>query len=236
MKRLKAMDGKKLALIAVAVVLVIAAAVFGITRLSHKTVYISGTLEEKTLDDLYEQSALVAVGTVSGKSEAFQIQNVSGGTANFTDYYFDVSTALRGAAESETVTVRVQGGTVGNYTEVCESSPALEVGDEYLLFLYKPGRGGAYNTEGDYYYVLGQAQGCFTADSSESYVSQNGVTLTQESLTAALSDEDLEPVNVDYFREEYIANQQRNLESGFITQEEYDEMMANIDQYATIVS
>lgn len=38
-----------------------------------------------------------------------------------------------------------------------------------------------------------------------------------------------------YFREEYIANQKSNLETRFITQEEYDELIKKIDEYASIV-
>lgn len=234
--RIKSFINKRAVLSVIAVAVVIAGISLGVSKLSHKTVYISGTLVERSLDDLYEQSALVAYGTITGQSEAFQIQNVSGPIANFTDYYFRINSTLRGSAESDTVTVRVQGGTVGNYTEVYEFSPSLEADNEYLLFLYKPGRGGAYNTAGDYYYVLGLTQGSFSEDSNGNFVSESGEVISQESLISALNADDLDPVDENYFRNEYIANQQRNLENGFITQEEFDEMMENIDQYATIVN
>lgn len=203
--------------------------------LSPNTLYVSGTLAERSLDDLYEQSALIALGTVTGKSDAFQIKSVSENVANFTDYYFNINSALRGVAESDTITVRVQGGTVGNYTEIYEFSPKLELNHEYLLFLYKPGRGGAYNTEGDYYYVLGLAQGSFTEDKDGNFVSEMGTVLTHEMLISTLSENEDNPVNENYFRDEYILNQQKNLQNGFITEDEYNEMMANIDQYATII-
>lgn len=225
----------KLALFIVIAAVVVASVSIGFVKFTPKTVYISGTLVERSLDDLYEQSALIAVGTVTGQSEAFQIKNVSGSIANFTDYYFNLNSILRGNEESDTITVRVQGGTVGNYTEVYEFSPNLETDNEYLLFLYKPGRGGAYNTEGDYYYVLGLTQGSFSEDNAGNFVSQSGEVLTQESLIAALDAEESEPVNENYFRDEYIENQKRNLQNGFITQEEFDEMMTNIDHYATII-
>lgn len=205
---------------------------FLINIMSMKTVHISGTLAEKSLDDLFEQSALVVTGNVSGKSNAFQIKSVSGSVANFTDYQFTIDNALRGFSEDNVITIRVQGGTVGNYTEICEFSPDLVQNHEYLLFLYKPGRGGAYNTAGNYYYILGLTQGAFEKDETGNFVSFSGESLRDEVL---ISSHNAVPVDEGYFRNEYIDNQRKNLENGFITQEEYDELMANIDQYATIV-
>lgn len=224
------------AMITVIVVVVAASISMVVKRLPQETVYISGTLAEKSIDDLYEQSALIVFGEITGKSEAFQIQNVSGSIANFTDYYFKINSTLRGSTENNIVTVRVQGGTVGNYTEVYEFSPDFEMNHEYLLFLYKPGRGGAYNTEGDYYYVLGLTQGSFSEDSSGNFVSEHGEVISEVSLISALAENDLEPVDENYFRKKYIENQQRNLKNGFITQEEFDNIMENIDHYATIIS
>lgn len=45
-----------------------------------------------------------------------------------------------------------------------------------------------------------------------------------------------EPKNPDYFRNEYIENQKRNLENGFISQEEFNQLMDHIDQYATVLN
>ena len=53
--------------------------------------------------------------------------------------------------------------------------------------------------------------------------------------SATLDSEESKPVDENYFRNEYIENQKRNLQNGFITQQEFDDMMANIDTYATIV-
>lgn len=215
---------------------VIGIGLFFAARLSHaqstETRYVSGLLAEETAEDLFEQSTLIAFGTVTGKSDAFQIQSVSGSVSNFTDYSFTIDSTLRGCADSGTITVRIQGGVVGNYAEVYEHSPTLEENHSYLLFLYQPGMGGSYNTEGDYYYILGLTQGTFSEDDNGSFASQAGVTLTREMLISAQSDE---PVNENYFREEYIANQQRNLENGIITQEEYDSMINEIKQYAVVV-
>ena len=140
---------------------------------------------------------------------------------------------MRGNDSDDELTVRVQGGTIGNVTEVYEHSPVLSGENEYLLFLYKPARGGAYNTDGDYYYILGLTQGTFVMDEEGDFISGTGVALPADDIAQYVNNAG--PVNVNYFREEYIANQKRNLETGFITQEEYDELMDEIDEYATIV-
>ena len=69
----------------------------------------------------------------------------------------------------------------------------------------------------------------------DSFVSQNGQILSQEKLVVVLEDEAGRTVDENYFRNEYIENQKRNLQNGFITQEEFDSMMANIDVYANII-
>lgn len=235
MNTIKIFNRKKLILFLTVITVTIATIAIGFIKFAPKTVYISGTLVERNFEDLYEQSALIALGTVTEKSEAFRIQNVSGSIANFTDYSFKINSTLRGNADNDTVTVRVQGGTVGNYTEIYEFSPDLEKNKEYLLFLYKPGRGGAYNTEGDYYYVLGLTQGSFSEDQTGNFISQSGEKLTHDNLIATLDSKESKPVDENYFRNEYIENQKRNLQNGFITQQEFDDMMANIDTYATIV-
>ena len=42
-------------------------------------------------------------------------------------------------------------------------------------------------------------------------------------------------MNEDYSRDTFIRNQKSNLESGFMSQEEYDAAMDSLDQYATIL-
>jgi len=209
--------------------------IYGYTALKGNTVYISGTIVERDLNDLMEKSCLVAEGTVIDSSESFQIKSSTGAIANYTDYNFKISDQLRGETEATEVTIRVQGGTVDEYTEIYEDSPSLEVGDTYLVFLYKPGRGGAFNTDGDYYYVLGLTQGIFTENSDGDYISQSGVTVSTYELQKELTSVNDLSIDELYFRNEYIENQKRNIETGFITQEEYDTLMENIDNYATIV-
>ena len=91
-----------------------------------KKVFISGTLVERSLEDLFSKSALVVRGTVNESSETFRIQNTNGDVAIFTDYKFDVSELVRGNDLDDELIIRVQGGTIGNMTEVYEHSPELK--------------------------------------------------------------------------------------------------------------
>jgi len=221
-------------LLSVLVVSICAMGMYGYNATKGDTMYISGTIVERDLDDLLEKSCLVVEGTVVGHSDSFQIKSITGAVANYTDYYLETSTILRGETEDKEVTIRVQGGTVDKYTEIYENSPALKVGDTYLVFLYEPGRGGSFNTAGEYYYILGLTQGVFTKNGN-SYTPQNGLTVSTEELQIKVTAKSDNPVDEYYFRNEYIENQKRNLETGFITQEEYDSLMKNIDVYATII-
>lgn len=199
---------------------------------------IHGILEEKNEDQLFQQSSLLITGTVS-KSDSFQVKKTTGETGNFTDYEIDVSEILRGELKQPKVIVRVQGGTAGGVTEVYTPGPELKLDEEYLLFLYKPARGGGFNTDGDYYYILGLTQGIFQRVSSSTETAKAGVYKSQSgheiSYTRIVERATEYPVDELYFRTEYIENQKRNLENGFITNDEYEKMMTEIDVYASKV-
>ncbi len=196
---------------------------------------IEGLMEYVSIPELFQDASLIVEGTITGHTNAFQIENFSGAVKNFTDYQIHITSVLRGALEDgvDSVEIRIEGGTVGNYTEEYSGSPKFEIGKEYLVFLYQPGRGGAFNTEGDYYYVLGLCQGVFAKDENEQYLSQSGEKLTDDYLIQPINDV---PVDPDHFRNEYIEHQKVNLENGFLTQEEFDQLMRDIDKYAKIVS
>lgn len=196
------------------------------------TQVVEGCLAYVSVSDLFKEATLIAEGTVSGHTDGFQIESVSGSVANFTDYHFKISSLLRGDIDGETLDIRTKGGTVGNYTEVYTGSPEWTDGEEYLVFLYQPGRGGSFHTEGDYYYVLGLCQGVFSKGPDGQYVSQAGEELSGETLVLLADDGPVDPL---YFRNQYIENQKGNLENGFLTQEEFDLLMQNIDKYAVIL-
>ncbi len=194
------------------------------------TLYISSLIAAKTEDDLFSQSILVATGIIHDEHDVTQVTSDSGAQYNSTNYTFEISQIYRGSAENR-VTVRVEGGAAGGRNEVYEPTADLKDGKEYLLFLYRPNLGDNYYVDDEAYYVLGLNQGTFEpADGG--YASQSGAFLSEETLLARADEFPLDP---DYFRREFLQNQQNNRNSGFITQEEYDQLIASIDVYAQIV-
>lgn len=203
---------------------------------SHEVVTISGTIVKRDLDDLATKACLVTEGVIMTESDSFQIENPSGAIGNYTDYTLMVDSVLRGMSASDEITIRVQGGTVNGFTENYEESPVFAVGERYMLFLYQPARGGAFNTLGDYYYVLGLKQGVLEESASgTTFVSQKGDEYTAAEIQSTLEALANTPVDLEYFRNEYIANQERNLQTGFITEAEFEKAMQNLDVYATVV-
>lgn len=223
---------------------------------SVTTQNISGTVAGLTQDDLIERSCLVAIGTVAN-SESFQIQPANGANPSvFTDYTVKVSDIIRGEAEADSIIVRVQGGKTETLATVADEEAKLEDKKTYLLFLYKPERGGDYNTEGDYYYVTGAFQGAYEIDTdvpismNTSFLADTEVsddiqcvnskdTETEWSLNDAVENvqeiNDEHPADVNYMRDQAHENMRANVESGMMTEEEYNQAIAAEQEYATII-
>ena len=209
---------------------------------------VSGIVEEMDMDALTEKSNLIIRGVVDEICAPIQIEAVGGGITNFTDYTIQVKDVMSGT-ETETVTVRVQGGTTGGLEVICDEAPDLVVGKEYILFLYKPDIGGGYNTAGDYYYLTGMYQGVYEIGGSSSEFLKmvvpteiQGVSSAQQvsvsQFTADINEakQKLPRGYVYSVDSEFQSNLQANLDSGFITQEEYDQWLAESQQYATILN
>lgn len=195
------------------------------------TMYYSGILEEMTEDDLFAQSSLIALGTVSNISESFQVISTSETINNYTDYMFSIEKTYRGDAKSDTVTVRLEGGTVDGRTEVYTPTADLKVGETYLLFLFQPNFGGGCYLQGDYYMILGLPQGVFVTTDDGGFVSQMGTKISMQTLLDRAEEYPIDPM---FFRNRFIENQRINLENGFISQEDYDNLMESLDTYAHI--
>lgn len=223
------------------------AATVGSAEQESTTQVITGALAAMTLEDMIGQSTQIVRGEVTAQSEPFQIKPVTGGDAsNFTDYTVSVSEVLRGD-DTKTVTVRVQGGTVGGMSTVAEDAPELPADTELLLFLNSPNMGGTYNTEGDYCYVTGLYRGVYVLDSSgEEPVFRNERNSTDADFTDTLKPDEIantirtytqaHPVDKNAQRDQEIAKCKEDLASGAMTQEQYEEEIKAIDTYATIIT
>lgn len=199
-----------------------------------------------TVPELIKESSLVVVGTYKEPSQSFMIQYVNGGMSIYTDHYFEVTETFRGEApEDNIVAVRQEGGTIGNDAVEIEPSCDFQEGESYLLFLYRPGKGG-FSTEGDYYCLRGEVYGAYPLD---------GTTLAEVSTDQVVNEVENNAIQVadfqqqvDYYnettppdeaeklvREQVLENMKENVRTGMMTQEEYDEAVADMEKYATYV-
>ena len=209
-------------------------------------IHMNASLPEMTVEEIAEESNLVAIGTLKEISPGFCIQSVEGGTMNYTEYYFQISDTCRGVApdnEDQIAAVRIPGGEANGVNMIWEDAPTLEVDETYLLFLYKPQMGGSFNTEGDYYYLSGDTRGIYPVDSATAfskttddvYTSSDGTKRISHNELIQLIDQVNEeiPADIDMRYQEFLENQQYNLETGFISQEEYDRFLSEAQRYAT---
>lgn len=209
-------------------------------------IHMNASLPEMTVEEIAEESNLVAIGTLKEISPGFCIQSVEGGTMNYTEYYFQILDTCRGVApnnEDQIAAVRIPGGEANGVNMIWEEAATLEVDETYLLFLYKPQMGGSFNTEGDYYYLSGDTRGIYPVDSATTfsgttndvYTSSDGTKRILHNELIQLIDQVNEeiPADIDMRYQEFLENQQYNLETGFISQEEYDRFLSEAQRYAT---
>lgn len=210
------------------------------------TVVVSGIVAEQSVEELEQSSSAVLLGKIVDRANAFEITSVTGETSNFTDYYLEVYEAYRGnESEGDVVSIRLNEGIVGNLEVIDETAPSFEIGQEYLVFLYNPGVGGDFNTEGDYYYVNGATQGVYQYYGENELISEADANKEENNvdefkLNIEDFKNDIEVINSEYpiseidNRQEIIDNLTHNYENRFITEEQYNETIAQLDIYATI--
>lgn len=207
-------------------------------------VVVSSMIESKSLDDLEKTSQLIVEGELVGEPEYIKIKPTSGGDARvYTQYNFKPNNFIRNAdalAYDDTIKVRVLGGQIGDLLIESDTSPIIKKDDDVILFLYKPNMGSGYNTEGDYYYINGLYQGVFYKNANNEFVSSDTFgneleTINLNEYQAKVKELDENGFNIKYNDEIVLENFKRNLDSGFITQEEYDRFVAETKIYAQIV-
>lgn len=220
----------------------------------------SGLIAELSMNEILENSSVIVRAVYSGDSKSLRVQSaVSDSERIFTDHYFTQIEVMRGEiTDTKRLAVRLEGGLIENYNEICDDNPELEKGREYILCLYNPGGYYEYNTEDEHYYVTGVNQGVFpltgaqssfTAGGSattvldESYkrldgaVTAKNVSFTAESLKSYLLQYNKEvAVNKNLVRETELSNAKANLESGFITESEYNDIVNKKASYGKTVT
>ncbi len=191
------------------------------------------TFPAMTAEEQIEKAHLIVKGTFKDKSKAFQIQPANGGDpSNFTDYYLTVEEVYRGdAAAGDVLSVRVQEGIVGTIKVEVDYEPDIQIGDTVLIYLYQTGMGGNYTTDEDYYYVLNGKKGyCILNGEGQLRNAESGEVYPLAEVKASIASIDEKtPVNKNWPYEEALEGLKGNLENGFITEEEYQQALENLN-------
>ena len=208
---------------------------------SDENITINNYKAEVSKEEIIQASSLVVNGEIVGIPKTLKIAPVGGGDPSvFTDYSFNIDKVFRGnAKEGATITVRVQGGVKNDISVNIVDGIEFSVGEKYMLFLYQPNAGGWYNTLGDYFYPADiYKQASNNNGDSIAYISQanENDNLYLGEFTEKIVELN-QRLNVDesFLAKKSVDGLKANLASGFITQEEYENAIKELNEYATIV-
>ena len=133
-----------------------------------------------SLEEIVEMSSLVIRGRVLGFDYLTIREAGSDTTMPHTDYYIEILDVLRGKPYDEKqIIVRAEGGEneelIARNEDLC-----LNVGDEYVFFLWMPKTvGTGYHTDGNYYETVYQNIGLFNT-SRDSAKNADGITVPKK--------------------------------------------------------
>jgi len=111
------------------------------------------TLEQLSLADMISKSTAIVHGQVTGSSAAYR------GSVIYTHYRVNVLEQWKGATQSA-ADVLVPGGVAKGIRQTYPGAPQLNVGQEYVLFLWTSSKGETY--------TIGFTQGVFSLPASVS--------------------------------------------------------------------
>lgn len=155
----------------------------------------------------------------------------------YTYRTFQVLDVLRGEAPEEgTITLRDEGGYTSQEVTCVEPSHAFVKNDTYLLFLNQTAFQQTEDSRPGEYYLTSDIQGIYPLGDVLYTPELNievanvpmglGPTFTLGALRQGLERINQEyPADVDYYAEEAVADLQADLDSGAITQEEYESQL-----------
>lgn len=153
-------------------------------------------MEHMSLQDIMDESDLVVMGFLLEQSPGFQVKSTDGEVSTFTNYFFQVTDTYRGEAPGDVITLREEGGTVEQVKTVVQDSCPFVEEQSYLLFLRRPQAGDTFATQGDYYTLVGGAEGVYPIGylpislrsdySLPMYNSQDQGTMMEDAMLAAI--------------------------------------------------
>lgn len=152
--------------------------------------------EHISLQEIMDESDLVVMGFLLEQSPGFQVRSTDGEVSTFTNYFFQVTDTYRGEAPGDVITLREEGGTVDQVKTVVADSYDFAEQQAYLLFLQRPRAGDTFATQGDYYTLVGGAEGVYPIGylpislrsdySLPMYNSQGQGTMMEDAMLAAI--------------------------------------------------
>lgn len=194
-----------------------------------------GQLPEMSLNRMVERSSLIVYGEIIDHSDSFVVKSGYGDRRAYTDYYLKPHEILRGESKGDEITIRLEGGYLDGHFMESVNEAKLEVGKEYLLLLEKPRK--ISQTESDFYFVTNKSQGAFEVENNlfnieDSVIVSDWSMAEFKNQLTFLSKK--YPVVENLAEQETDENMKENLESGWITQKEYDEYLENKNNSAVI--
>jgi hypothetical protein len=93
----------------------------------------AATLQQLSLDQMSQSATVIVRARVTGSSASYT------GSTIYTHYKLQTSETWKGAPAAE---VMLPGGVAGGYRQSFPGVPALQVGAEYVLFLWKSSKTG----------------------------------------------------------------------------------------------
>ena len=232
----------------ISVILIIVLAVTLTYTLSHinlQTIEIRSLMPRYNFNELITNSHVIVKGQITGDADVFTVRPANGADDSvFTQYQFEVDDVIRGdVTAGETIGIRFEGGQHGNLNVInMDDDMDFNDNDRMVLFLRRVTVGGGYTTNDEYYIIVGgSGQGifylCEDAD-AETYVSDSTDYDPLEWDTARAQLVELAnelPMDKSGLLEYETEQLKAELESGKITQDEYDTTLESYTKYATII-
>lgn len=197
---------------------------------------ISAIYPHYSIEKLVKHADVIAVGEIAKQDAVLEIEPVVGGeTRLFTDFIVRLTEVYKDERQSATneVLLRVQGGENAEKIVIDTEMPKLAAGDQYLFFLAFPKSSGGYTADDGHMTLVGGPQGLFKLSDGANQFANADTTINKEELTSMAKNPQLKLAKEE--ADPYYGLKQ-NLQSGFITEEEYNKSVSELNKYATIVN
>ena len=205
-------------------------------HLAGTTAYISGSLVHLSFEEVIARSHLIAKGKFVGQSEPFRVKPTNGADESvFIDYYLEPTEILRGSLKpnsNRTISIRMEGGESNRLKIINNDNPKVMPGDEVIVFLCETNWGGGYTTNENYYILTGITQGIYFGkkDVYECAAADRESLIWPKSANEIAKISEANPIDYNWVYSTAIINLQKNVESGFMSQEECDSEIAKFQQ------